>query len=46
MVCEELLISERWSTKAFTIGNMTPVWIFPVSFYFSSISFTVFLPFS
>lgn len=24
-----LLTSYRWSTKAFTIGRMTPIWIFP-----------------
>lgn len=25
-----LLISNRWSTKAFMISQMTPIWIFPV----------------
>lgn len=25
----KLLIPCRWSTKAFTIGRMTPIWIFP-----------------
>lgn len=32
-MCLTVLSPQRWSTKAFTISNMTPIWIFPVSLF-------------